>query len=267
MDLGLRDKVVIITGGTRGNGKAISFGFASEGAKVSFCGKTEDKLNKVSKEIRNMTGASVLANKADITKREEIERFVKNTLDAFGRIDIIVNNAIGPGVKNPAEWFDEISDEEICSSMERKYIPYSRCIRTVIPQMIKQGGGKIINIAGNSGVIDYGAGHMVMSYNNAAVIRLTTDLACNLAKYNILVNAVCPGPVNTDRWKQLVTYWASSKGVSEEEILNQMISRIPLRRIAEPEDIANIVVFLASDKADYLTGAILYTDGGVTLRF
>ena len=262
-----KKKVVMITGGTKGNGKAIGFEFASKNYKVAFCSSTGDLLKTVMKEMKQRTGADVFAIKADVTKLQDIVRFVERTVEKFGRVDVLVNNAIGQAIRNKARYFHEISDEEIRTAMERKFLPYARSAKAVLPYMIKQGGGVIINIAGNSGLLDFGPSHMIMAYNNAAVMRLTTDLACNLAQYNILVNAVNPGPVETDRWKQLVKEWASERGVSEEEISNKYLSRIPLRRIVKPEDVANLVVFLASEKANCITGAVINIDGGMTLRF
>jgi 3-oxoacyl-[acyl-carrier protein] reductase len=266
MDMGLKDKVGMVTGATKGNGKAIAFGLASEGCKVAFCDYVEDLLEQTSQEIKQKTGAKVFAVKADVTKQEDIAAFVEKTLKEFGNIHILVNNAIGPPA-GEARWFWEVSDEEIRRAMERKFLPYARCARAVIPHMIRQSGGKIVNIAGGSGLVDYGAGHMIMSYNNVAVMRLTTDLAHNLARYGILVNAVSPGPVETDRWKGLIKEWASEKGVTEEEISKEYLSRVPLRRTGRSEEIADLVVFLASERANFITGTVINIDGGMTLRF
>ena len=267
MEMGLQDKVVMVTGGTKGNGKAIGFGFAFEGCKIAFCDYTDEYLEVISEEIKQKTGVPVLAVKADVTKSEEIENFVRKTLDTYGRIDILVNNAIGPPSPVEAREFRDISDEELQTAMDRKFLPYARCARAVIPHMINQGGGRIVSIAGNSGILDYGPAHMKMAYNNVAVMRLTTDLAANLGQYNILVNAVSPGPVATDRWSKLIKAWALERGVSEEEISKEQVSRIPIKRIAESEDIANLVVFLASERANCITGAVINIDGGMTLRF
>ncbi len=267
MELGLKDKVAMITGGTKGNGKATAFCFAAERCKVAFCDYMEDLLSPVSKEMKEKTGAEILAFKADVTKHEEIVHFVEETVNKFGKIDILVNNAIGPPSPIEAKWFPEMHDEEIRTGMERKFLPYARCARAVVPHMIKQGGGKIINIAGNSGYINFGAGHMIMSYNNAAVMRLTTDLAANLAQYGILVNAISPGPVETERWKGLIKFWAAEKGVSKAEVSKEYLNRVPLKKLAKPEDVANLAAFLASEKANLITGTVINLDGGMTLRF
>jgi 3-oxoacyl-[acyl-carrier protein] reductase len=266
MELGLKDKVAMITGGTKGNGKATAFCFAAERCKIAFCDYTEDLLKPVTKEMKHKTGADVLAIKADVTKREEIDHFVEETLKKFGRIDILVNNAIGPPSPVESKWFPEMHDDEIRTGMERKFLPYARCARAVVLHMIKQGGGKIVNIAGNSGYINFGAGHMIMSYNNAAVMRLTTDLAANLAQYEILVNAINPGPVETERWKGLIKFWAAEKGVSEAEVSREHLNRVPLKKLAKPEDVASLAVFLASERANMITGTVINMDGGMTLR-
>jgi NAD(P)-dependent dehydrogenase (short-subunit alcohol dehydrogenase family) len=267
MDMGLEGKVVMVTGGTKGNGKAVGLGFAAEGALVSFCDYQEDLLNAVTGEIERLTGGTVFATKADVTKQKELADFVGKTLNRFGRIDILVNNAIGPAAPGAAREFPEISDEELKTAMERKFLPYARCARAVVPHMIARGSGRIINIAGNSGILDYGPAHMVMAYNNTAVMRLTTDLAANLAKHGILVNAISPGPVETERWKGLIHDWALERKLSEEEIWKENVARIPIRRMAKPEDIANLAIFLASERASCITGTVINIDGGMSLRF
>jgi NAD(P)-dependent dehydrogenase (short-subunit alcohol dehydrogenase family) len=267
MNLGLEKKVVLITGGTKGNGRAVATCFASERAVVSYCDNTEELFDKVTTELREKGASEVLALKADVTKQEEIARFVEITAKAFGKIDILVNNAIGAPINGETDSFEALSYEHFSKAMERKFLPYAICARYAVPYMIKQGGGRIISIAGNSSVVDFGPGHLLMACNNISVLRLTTHLACHLAKYNIMVNAINPGPVETSRWNELIRQYALEKGLPQEEVRREHLRRIPVGSFARPEDIGDLVVFLASERASYITGAVINVDGGMSLRF
>jgi 3-oxoacyl-[acyl-carrier protein] reductase len=250
MDLGLKDKVVMVTGASRGIGKAIALGFAVEGARLSICARTPADVKGASRDLEK-SGAVVLASPRDITQDIEVETFVRETLDRFGRIDILINNVGGsrwtPTLEIPASEWHAILDLNLVSA--------ARMSRAVIPSMQQQGGGVIIMISSIYG--RESGGHITYNAAKAAEISMAKALAHEFAADRIRVNSIAPGSIffAGGGWERRQK--ADPQGIAE------FIKRdIPLGRFGRPEEIADVVVFLASERASLVTGACINVDGG-----
>jgi 3-oxoacyl-[acyl-carrier protein] reductase len=259
MDLGLRGKVALVEGASRGIGKAVAMGLAREGCLVAICARNEPPLLAAADEIRSATGVDVLALSCDMARAEDIERFVAGTVERFGRMDIVVNNAGGP----PLGAFERHSDEAWQAALEQNFLSAVRTIRAALPHLRKQGGGRIINIT--SYAVKQPLDGLILS-NSArlAVIGLAKTLSRELGPDNILVNNVCPGPTLTDRMQSLMRSRAENEGRPYEEVVAEENKRIPLGHMGTAEDVAALVVFLASEPARHITGTTIQVDGGAT---
>jgi len=259
MDLGLRERVAIVTGSSQGIGKAIALGLSQEGAKVSICARNEKQLNETAREIESATDVEVYAAQADLTKEDDIRRLVAKTSEQFGRIDILVNNTGGP----PSTTFLETSMEHWREAIDLLLMSVVTACSEVIPHMQKRKWGRIINMT--SFAAKQPAERLVLSNAlRAGILGLTKTLSNELAEDGILVNAVCPGWTLTKRVEELAKAKAKTTGKSYEEIIKEWTSQIPLKQLAQPKEIADLVVFLASERASYITGAVFQVDGGVT---
>jgi 3-oxoacyl-[acyl-carrier protein] reductase len=260
MDLGLKGKVALITGASRGIGKACALVLAEEGCNLAVCARNKEELEGAVKEMK-AKGAEVFSLPADLTKSEDLKKFISQSAEKFGRIDILVNNAGTGRLSDPMQ----LSEEEFRSNMDLMLFAVIQCFKEVVPHMKKQGSGRIINISSvfgkqPGGLLDYDA-------IKAALIMLTKDLSNYLAKDKILVNAVCPGPIRTPLWEgpgALGDQLGQVLGMSGQDAIKWYAEQnIPLGHHGLPEDIANMVAFLASDKAKYVTGQAINVDGGM----
>ena len=262
MDMGLHDKVAIITGGSYGIGKAAAMSMAEEGARVVIVARRPDVLEEAAQDIRTATESMVLPVSADVSASDTAARVVKATLDNFGRIDILVNNA-GVSMAKPLE---EVSDEDWESDFELKVWGAIRLIRSVVPEMRKVGGGRIINVT-NLGGRTPGAASMPTSISRAAGIAITKGLSKDLGKDNILVNTVCIGSIKSGqterRYERLKE---TNPSVTIEEVYQQSVAArgIPLGRVGETREAGEVIAFLASERASYLTGIAVNIDGGTS---
>jgi len=260
MDLGLKGKVALITGASQGIGKAIALTLAEEGCNLAICARGKEALDSSAKEIR-AKGVEVLAIQSDVTKPEDNKNFVSQAAKKFGRIDILVNNAGHGNASDPMELPEEVFRHHMDLML---FGPIQLC-REVVPYMRKQGWGRIINI---SSIFGKQPGNQ-LDYDSikAALQMVTKDLSNHLAKDNILVNAVCPGPIRTPLWEgpgALAERLGQQLGMSAPEVMKWFAQQnIPLGHHGDPEDIANIVAFLASDKAKFITGQAINVDGGM----
>lgn len=258
MDLELRDKIAVVGASSKGLGKAIALGLAQEGAKVTICARDSDTLAETAAEIQKETGSEVLAVPTDVSQPPQVESLVEQTISHFSGIDILVNNAGGPR----AGRFDDLSAEDYISAVQLNLMSTINLSRAVVPSMRKRGGGRIINLTSVS-VKQPVDGLMLSNMARTGVIGFAKTLATELAPDKILVNNVCPGIIFTDRIKQLATVRAEEGGISFEAALEKMTADIPLGRIGDPGEFANLVVFLASERASYITGATIQVDGGM----
>lgn len=259
MDLGLRGKVVIVTGSTRGIGADVALGFAEEGAKVALCARTKADLDARAAEIGRATGATVIGVPVDLSRRGEPERLVAEVVNRFGRLDVLVNSAgVAPGGN-----IEELSDDDWERGIQLKLLGLVRCTRAAIPVMRRQGGGRIVNVVGNDGV-KCAYWEIVPAICCAAEQIFTATIAEEYGPDGIYVNAVNPGPVETGLMRGLFEHIAKRRGLSVDEVVGAHVDSIPLKlgRIAEPREVTNVVLFLASDRASFVNGVSVNIDGG-----
>lgn len=251
-DLGLDGKVAIITGGSDGLGRATAERLASEGARVAICARRGDHLESVAEEIRASTGGEIFAVQADVTRASDCEALVAGTLDAFGGIDILVNNAGA----SAAAAFEAVEDEAWQADFDLKIMGAVRVTRQVLPSMRSRGGGSIINAAISGGKAPP-ANQLPTSLTRAAGLNLTKSLSAECAADNIRVNAICIGLLKSAQWDRR----AGNRPV--DELYEDMSKRIPLGRIGEATDYADLVAFLCSKRGSYITGTAINLDGGL----
>jgi NAD(P)-dependent dehydrogenase (short-subunit alcohol dehydrogenase family) len=259
MELGLKDKVVIVTGGTRGIGADVARGFAEEGARVAICARTQADLDARSSEIARSTGATVIGVSVDLSRRGEPERLVEQVVSRFGRLDVLVNSAgVAPGGN-----IEELTDDDWERGIQLKLLGLVRCTRAAIPVMRRQGGGRIVNVVGNDGVKS-AYWEIVPGICCAAELIFTATLAEEYGPEGIYVNAVNPGPVETGLMRGLFEQVARRRGLSVEEVVDAHVESIPLKlgRIAQPREVTDVVLFLASDRASFVNGVSVNVDGG-----
>lgn len=256
MELGLAGKVALITGASDGLGKAIAWALAREGVAVALCARRGALLTEVAEAIARQTGAKTLAHQADMTQIENIRTFVELARVNLGRVDILVNNA----GSSRAGSFSAVSEQDWRDAIELKLMGYLRASREVLPTMRAQGNGCIINIVGLAG--KQAMGSYVLGGINALLLHFTKALADEVGPDGIRVMAINPGLTQTARVDQMFETWAQAQGVSAEEYARKQAEAIPLRRLGQPEDVADTVVFLASDRASYLTGSSVQIEGG-----
>jgi NAD(P)-dependent dehydrogenase (short-subunit alcohol dehydrogenase family) len=256
MDLGLRNKVVVLSGGSLGIGYACAHLFGQEGARLAIAARDPRRLEEAAKRIHEETGADALPIPADMSNTEDVKRFVAASLEHYGRIDALVNVAGSA----PGGLLENLTDEQWFEALNLKFMGYVRTIREVAPIMIRQGGGRILNLIGNDGNKP-AYWEVVPSAANAAGHRLTQALAEQYARHNILINAVNPGPVATQRWDGLEKAMARDKNISQQQAHQLALKSLPLGRICTPEEVARLVVFLCSEANTYVTGALVPIDG------
>jgi NAD(P)-dependent dehydrogenase (short-subunit alcohol dehydrogenase family) len=257
MDLELTGKVAIVTGGSRGVGKAIALELAREGVDVVICGRSRETLEASAKELAGMTGRRIVAVPADTTDRAAVEQMVKETTASFGRVDILVNNASTPGGLVQG-LLTEASDELLLEDVNTKVIGYFRCAKAVAPHMQRQKWGRIINIGGLSG---RQSGN-ISGLRNAAIVHLTKTLSDQLGPDGITVNLIHPGTTRTERSTPMYTERARREGVTVEEVEQRIAQNIAIRRIVDAKEVGYVVAFLASPKATAITGEVIAAGGG-----
>ncbi len=244
----LADKVALVTGSGSGIGQAIADRFAREGAKVIVNDLYRERAEETARRIA-AAGGEVLAIQADVSQSAAVQALVEQGLATFGRIDILVNNA-GASRGDDILTFDEATwDWNLAVVLKSVYL----CSRAVLPQMIERGRGAIVNISSVNGIV--GLGEEAYSAAKAGMNVLTKNMAVKYGRFGIRVNAICPGTVRTPIWGPRVEH--------DPQIFERLAKWYPLGRVGEPEDIANAALFLASDEAAWITGALLVVDGGL----
>jgi NAD(P)-dependent dehydrogenase (short-subunit alcohol dehydrogenase family) len=260
MDLELAGKVAIVTGGSRGVGKAIALELAREGVDVVICGRSRDTLEAAATEVTRQTGRRIVPVPTDTTNRESVEQMVKETVATLGKVDILVNNAATPGGLVQGS-LAEANEESLLEDINTKVVGYFRCARAVAPHMQSQGWGRIVNIGGLSG---RRSGN-ISGLRNAAIVHLTKTLSDQLGPSGITVNLVHPGTTRTERSAPMYAERARQQGVTVEEIERRIAQENAIRRIVDAKEIGYVVAFLASTKSTAITGEIIAAGGG-TMR-
>src|SRR2546429_7432016 len=257
MDLKLQGKKAVVTGASAGIGKAVTRALAREGVDVAICARRKAPLDAAAAEIAKETGRKIVSIAADLTKAGDAEKFVKQAHAALGRIDILVNNAGSA----PGGVIEHLSEEEWASALQLKFMGYVRCMKHVLPIMQQQKEGRVVNVIGNDGVkVSYW--EIAPGAANAAGQNLTLSLARQYGKDHLRFARVNPRPRRTERWNGLVQAMARDMNLSFEEADKLAPSSIPLGRIAESEEVADLVTFLASDRAFFVNGTLIEIDGG-----
>jgi meso-butanediol dehydrogenase/(S,S)-butanediol dehydrogenase/diacetyl reductase len=255
----LSNKIAIITGATSGIGKATAILFAQEGAKVVFTGRRQERGEGVASEIQ-ASGGTCQFIQADHTDPAACSRVVKRTVAEFGRIDILFNNA-GIVTSGTAE---TVTEEEWQATLAINVTAVWRMSRLVIPIMRAQGGGMIVNNASDWAVVG-ARDALPYAVSKGAVAQMTKSMALDHAHENIRVNALCPGDTFVERWLEK-GYFEESEPVTREQALAESAAYIPMKRFADPLEIARAVLFLASDDSSFVTGHLLLVDGGNTAQ-
>lgn len=257
MDLELTGKVAVVTGASRGVGKAIARELAKEGVDVAISARTREALEQAASELEQETGRRILPVPVDTTNWESVRRLVETTVVTLGRVDILVNNAATPGglVRGSLA---EANEEALMEDLNTKVIGYFRCAKAVAPYMQRQGWGRIINIGGLSGR----QSTVLSGMRNAAIVHLTKTLSDQLGPSGITVNLVHPGTTRTERTAPAYAERARREGVTIEEIERRAAEHIAIRRIVDAREIGYIVAFLASPKSTAITGEVIAAGGG-----
>ena len=262
MDMGLKDKVVLVTGGSKGIGKAVAEAFAAEGAKVAISARGAKELEQAASEISKKTGSDVIGIPADATKSEDIIRMVDDVVRRFGTVHVLINNAGGVGAFAP---FEALTDADWIEILNFNVLSAVRATRAVLPFMQKQKWGRVINISSESGTQPDA---FMPHYNasKAAMNNLTKSLSKAYAKDGILVNTVSPAFIMTPLVSDMLKKIAGEQGTSEEKVIANFLAEnrphIEVKRPGESEEVAGAVVFLASERASFITGTNLRVDGG-----
>lgn len=258
MDLGLHNRSVIVAASSEGIARAAAEKFASEGARLAMCSRDGEKLRTAMKEIRGRYAIDVIAEPIDVTDAGAIQRFVESVGRRFGGVDVCVTNAGGP----PAKMFLETTDEEWQRAVEMNFMSVVHFARAVVPHMQRKRWGRIVTITSVS--VRQPLDDLVYSNSvRAGVLGLVKSLSNEFGKDGITVNNVAPGYTATERLKELAEKRARELGVKPEEQFARMGAEAALKRVGQPEEVADAIVWLASERASYITGQTLLVDGGL----
>jgi NAD(P)-dependent dehydrogenase (short-subunit alcohol dehydrogenase family) len=257
MELNLTDKTAFVTGASKGIGRAVALQLAREGVDVAITARTTADVEATAKEIANATGRKVIPLTGDMSKTDDVNRCVAEAIEALGSIDILVTCA----GSSPGGLLEELTDDQWMESLGLKFMGYVRSVRAVVPHMVKAGSGAIVLVVGNDG-LKPSFWEMTAGAANAADLNFASSIADQYGPKGIRVNTVNPGPVETDRWDTLEKAFARDMGVDQAEARRRAELSIPVGKITQPEEVASLVAFLASDLAPTLHGAHIPIDGG-----
>ena len=257
MDLGIRNRVAMVAAASKGLGRAIAEALAAEGCRVSICARSLESLEEAKTAIE-AAGAEVLPVACDVSKADDLQRWFDATVARFGQVDILVTNTGGP----PAAPFLKLTEDQWQSGIDSTLMNVVRLCRLVIPGMQERKWGRIVNLT--SFVAKQPIELLTVSSTlRAGLSALTKTLADQVAADGILVNAVLPGHFLTDRQRHLAELRAEQQGITPQEYLDKSVSVIPLGRYGRPEEMGNLVAFLCSERATYMTGTSIQIDGGL----
>ena len=264
MNLNLKNKNAIVCASSQGLGKAAALDLAEEGVNLAICSRDQDKINKVKEEIHQKINSEikVIALQVDLDSPDEIQAFYKQVENDLGSVDILVNNNGGP----PPSTFEQLSDDDWQKAFNSTMMSCLRLSKLVIPNMKKNAWGRIINISSVS-VKTPVNGLFLSNSLRMGVLGWAKALSDELAPHGVTVNTVCPGYTRTERVEAILETQSNSSGLKKEEIEKSIAENIPMKRVGEAEDLAGLITFLASEKADYMTGLAIQVDGGSARTF
>jgi 3-oxoacyl-[acyl-carrier protein] reductase len=256
MELGLKGKRAIVMAASRGLGYASALGLAREGCRLIICSRDQARIEAAAAAIKKETGADVTALVADVSSGSEAKRLVDAAVSAYGGLEIVVHNAGGP----PAGETLQMTDEQWQKAFEQNLLSFTRMVGAAAPEMKKAGYGRVLTIASSS--IKQPIPNLALSNAlRAGVWGIAKTLSRELAPQGILVNVIAPGRIDTERIAELDAANAQKSGKSVEDVRKASVGSIPLGRLGRPEELANLVVFLASEKGSYITGQAITVDG------
>lgn len=258
MDLGLNEKIALVTGASRGLGKAIAMRLVQEGADTTLSARTATDLERAAQEIGAATGAEPAWTPCDLTRPDDVDGLVASVLERHGRLDVLVVNSGGP----PRGAFDAFDDESWRDAFERSLLGGVRLLRAVTPILRRQRSGAILAVTSSS-VRQPIAGHPLSNALRPALHGLLKTLALELAPYGVRVNGVAPGRMLTQRVLAADRARAERAGVPVQEAQREQLARVPMGRFGRPEELADAAAFLVSDRASYVTGTTMHVDGGM----
>jgi 3-oxoacyl-[acyl-carrier protein] reductase len=258
MDLELRGTVAVVGGASKGLGRACAQVLAAEGARVAICSRSKPDLEKAAQEIRDTTGADVLAVAGDLDRHDAIQGLIKATVERFGRLDILVNNSGGP----PLARAHNATEEQWATALQRSLLFFARMSREALPHLKQGGRGRIINILAAT-VYNPIPNLALSGVTRLGVVAFAKSLADEVGRDGILVNNVCPGSIMTERMRSNVSSRAKELGISLDEALAQRAADTAVGRVGEPDELAWLVAFLASSRSSYITGTTMLVDGGL----
>jgi NAD(P)-dependent dehydrogenase (short-subunit alcohol dehydrogenase family) len=256
VDLKLAGKKAIVTGGSKGIGRETARILAEEGCDVAITAREEGRLKDVAEEMATATGRTILPLAGDMSVQEDVERCMGAAIEAFGGIDVLVTCA----GSSPGGLLEELTEDMWMSSLGLKFMGYVRSCSVILPHMRERGTGSVVLVVGNDG-LKSSYWELTAGVANAADINFASAMAEQYGRHGIRVNTVNPGPVNTDRWDGLEKRFAQDRGIDQAEARRIVMGTLPLGRICEPEEVASVVVFLASPQASYVNGTHVLIDG------
>jgi len=259
MDLGLTGKVVAVAAASKGIGKAIAFRLAEEGALLGVCSRDLASIQRTADEIQSQTGAQVLAIEADLTQAAAAENFVNTTAEKFGGLDALVCNAGGP----PAGTFADFDDTAWDAAFQLTLMSVVRLCRTAIPHFQNRGGGRVVNVSSFS--VKQPVDNLILSNSiRMSAIGLFKSLSNEYGADNITFNTVCPGFTQTERLEQLFQHRAETLNVPSDTLKNQAAETVSMKRLGDPQELADLAALLCSNCSRYITGTAIQVDGGAT---
>jgi 3-oxoacyl-[acyl-carrier protein] reductase len=258
METGLKEKVALVSGASRGLGRAVAEGLAAEGCALAICARGAEGLASAAGEIAKQHGVPVWHEAIDLSQAGAGTGFVRQAMQQYGRVDVLVNNAGGP----PAGGWEDFSQADWRRAVELTLFSAQEMTREALPVMRENGWGRVINMTSIS-VKQPLAGLMLSNSIRAAVVGWAKSLADEVASQGITINNVMPGYIHTERVEALLAHRAKTQGISRDRALADVVKAIPMGRAGRPEEFADLVVFLASERASYITGASYLIDGGM----
>jgi NAD(P)-dependent dehydrogenase (short-subunit alcohol dehydrogenase family) len=256
MDLGLDGMKAVVTGGSKGIGRETVRLLAEEGCDVAVTARDSERLERVTGELAEATGRTILPLPGDMSVQADVERTMGSAIEAFGGVDILVTSA----GSSPGGLLEGLTEADWMSSVGLKFMGYVRSLSIMLPHMRQRGSGSVVMVVGNDG-IKSSYWELTAGIANAADLNVASALAEQYGRFGVRINTVNPGPVNTDRWDGLEKRFATDRDIPQDEARRIVLGTLPLGRICEAEEVASVVAFLASPRASYVSGAHVLIDG------